>query len=167
VSLAGAVVIGALSLGFHGCKSGRVLERQMADRRQVQLAGTKRAQTGRVCRGCQGSVVGSGGQRVVRESRRGGSSGVGRVGTRTLHAVAISIVIIVGMRPGHVLGDGVGRERGEATASAVARAEHLVATRAVESHVVIALDLRGGRGQEVNIHAGRGTLGVARVGSQV
>ena len=146
MSLTGAVVIGALGLGFHGRESGCVLERQMADRRQVQLAGTERAQTGRVCRGCQGSVVRSGGQRVVRESRRRGSSGVRRVGTRTLHAMAISIVIIVGMRPSHVLGDGVGRERGEATASAMTRAEHLVAARAVESHVVVTLDLRGGRG---------------------
>jgi hypothetical protein len=103
----------------------------------------------------------------VRESRRRGSSGVRRVGARTLHAVAISIIIIVGMRPGHVLRNGVGRERGETTASTVTRAEHLMAARAVESHMVIALDLRCGCGQEVNIHAGRGALGVTRVRTQI
>lgn len=80
---------------------------------------------------------------------------------------AEAVVVVVGVGAGHVLGDGVRGEGWQAATGSVAGTEHLGIARSVESQVVVALDLRGGGCEEVDVHAGRGALGVARVRTQI
>jgi hypothetical protein len=110
VTLTGAVVVGPLWLRLHGGESRSVLERQVADGRQVQLVGSQWAQARRVRGSSQRSVVRSRRERVVREGRRRRSSRVRRVRAGALHTMPVSIVVIIGVRSSHVLRDRVGGE---------------------------------------------------------
>lgn len=76
------------------------------------------------------------------------------------------MLVLMRMRPRHALGDGVGGERGQATAAVMARAV-VVMARSVVAQVVVALDLRGSGGQQIDIHARGGPLAVARVRTQI
>lgn len=70
--------------------------------------------------------------------------------------MSVAIIVIVGMRPSHVLRDGIGGERGQAT-TVMARSVHVV-SRSGEAHVVVPLDLRGCSRQQIDVHTGQGAL---------
>lgn len=80
---------------------------------------------------------------------------------------AEAVVVVVGVRARHVLRDGVRGERRQTAAGAVARSEHLGVARTVETQVIVALDLRGGGCEKIDVHSGRGTLCVAGVRAQI
>lgn len=73
-----------LKMRFHGSKrgSGVVSKRQVS--KAGQLVTREGSETRRVSRSGNGGVIGSRGQGIVREGRRRGSRGVGRVGPRSL-----------------------------------------------------------------------------------
>jgi len=165
----GGVVVGTVRRRLHRGQGRRVVEGQVAEGRQLQIARAKRAEARRVRRGRQRRVVRGRRQRIVREGGRGRGGRVGRVGSRPLDAVPVGVVVLV-LGVGAV-GDGVLGQRRQAAGAVVvrARAEQVVAAGAavvLVAGVVVPLDLRRGRGQQVDVHAGRGAVATPPVGAQ-
>lgn len=98
------------------------------------------------------------------EGGRGWRGGIRRVGPRPLDAMRVRIIFLVGVRTGHVLGDGICGERRKTTIAMVPRAEQgvvvmmgmvvrMTARTVVITIVLIAFHLRRSSGEQVDIHA--------------
>ena len=170
MALPGANVLWSLGLRLHRGQSRGMLQRQVTYRRKVQLARAQWPQAWGMSGSRQGGVIRSGGKRIVGECGRRRGSRVRRVGPRPLDTVRLRVIFLVGMRPAHALGNGICRKRRKTTAAAMPRAEQgvvvmvmmvMVAARSssrsitLETKMLVALDLRGGRSQQIYVHPRR------------
>lgn len=112
------------------------------------------------------------------EGRRRRGSRVGRVGPRALDTVCVGVIFLVRMRTGHVLRDGISRERRKTTATAMMPRTkqgmrvvmvgmgvvRMVAARTIlEAIMLITLHLRSRCGKQVDVHARRCPVTVATI----
>jgi hypothetical protein len=142
-------------LWLHRCKCGGVGERQVADGRKIVATSivTIRSQTRRMCWRGKWSVVGGGGERVVREGRRGGRGGLRGVRSGALR-VTMRVMVVRALVMGVTSRHRIGGERREMVATAV-RAVAVVWVVSVGWLMGrkggIPLDLGSSCGEEVNL----------------
>jgi hypothetical protein len=147
------VVLAVQMLWLHGRESRSVLKTQVANPGQI-ISTSVWSQTGGMRRSGKRSVVGGGGQRIVRESRRGWSRAIGGIRSRPLHmSVSIVVVVLVRMRPCH----GISGQRWEVVSAAVTTVAviRVMSARAVwrmmrREDTALALDLRRRGGQHID-----------------